>query len=276
MKAPSSIYPFIFRLIKSYNSEAIDETNTVNTLKIIESFLVRRSLAGFEPTGLHAVFKDLWNETKGIHSKVTQSLLSKKTIQFPSDAQLTQDIHTKPLYGRKLAPYIIMQYEQSFDKGDVTNIDASFEIDHIVPQSLDGDWLNSFSPEKHKKYIDIWANLVPLTKNGNIQKSRKNWNEANSYLGKESVFKSTRNIVEKYPEEFKLFRDKIFPIVMKWEGGGKLHNVAGDSGGWTIWGIAFNYWKSIFKNFDDLFGYYWRLLSGSGKKKTNEGTKKTK
>jgi len=61
-----------------------------------------------------------------------------------------------------------------------------------------------------------------------------------------------KNIVVKYPEEFKLFRDKIFPIVMKWEGGGKLHNVAGDSGGWTIWGIAFNYWKSIFKNFDDF------------------------
>ena len=38
-----------------------------------------------------------------------------------------------------------------------------------------------------------------------------------------------KNIVEKYPEEFKLFRDKIFPIVMKWEGGGKLHNVAGIS-----------------------------------------------
>ncbi len=61
-----------------------------------------------------------------------------------------------------------------------------------------------------------------------------------------------KNIVVKYPEEFKLFRDKIFPIVMKWEGGGKLHNVKGDSGGWTIWGIAFNYWKSIFKNFDDF------------------------
>ena len=28
-----------------------------------------------------------------------------------------------------------------------------------------------------------------------------------------------KNIVVKYPEEFKLFRDKIFPIVMKWEGG---------------------------------------------------------
>ena len=43
----------------------------------------------------------------------------------------------------------------------------------------------------------------------------------------------------------------------------------------TTQGFGFMY-KEDFKNFDDLFGYYWRLLSGSGKKKTNEGTKKTK
>lgn len=198
MRAPSSIYSFIFRLIKSFKSEALDETNTVNTLKIIESFLVRRSLAGFEPTGLHAVFKDLWNETKGSHKKVTQSLTSKKTIQFPSNEQLAQDIHTKPLYGRKLAPYIILQYEQSFNVGDITHIDASFEIDHVLPQILDGEWINLFTPEQHKKNIDIWANLVPLTKTGNIQKSCKDWDEAKKYLGKESVFKSTRDVPEKY------------------------------------------------------------------------------
>lgn len=43
----------------------------------------------------------------------------------------------------------------------------------------------------------------------------------------------------------------------------------------TTQGFGFMY-KEDFKNFDDLFSYYWRLLSGSGKKKTNEGTKETK
>ena len=61
-----------------------------------------------------------------------------------------------------------------------------------------------------------------------------------------------KNIVAKYPEEFNLFKDKIFPIVMKWEGGGKLHKVANDSGGWTLFGIAFNYWKHLFKDFNDF------------------------
>jgi lysozyme family protein len=60
------------------------------------------------------------------------------------------------------------------------------------------------------------------------------------------------DIAEANPEEFKFFLEKVFPITMKWEGGGKLHNVAGDSGGWTIYGIAWNFNKEYFKDFDDF------------------------
>lgn len=53
-------------------------------------------------------------------------------------------------------------------------------------------------------------------------------------------------------EEFQFFLKKVFPYTMKWEGGKKLHNVSGDSGGWTIYGIAWNYNKQYFKSFDDF------------------------
>ena len=52
--------------------------------------------------------------------------------------------------------------------------------------------------------------------------------------------------------EFDFFLKKVFPYTMKWEGGGKLHNVAGDSGGWTIYGIAWNYNKEYFKDFNEF------------------------
>jgi lysozyme family protein len=56
----------------------------------------------------------------------------------------------------------------------------------------------------------------------------------------------------KKKEEFEVFKKEIFAVTLKWEGGGKLHNVAGDSGGWTIWGIALNKNGDLFKNFDDF------------------------
>lgn len=59
-------------------------------------------------------------------------------------------------------------------------------------------------------------------------------------------------------KEFDYFKEFIFNRTLVWEGvtnpkaGGKLHNVAGDSGGWTLWGIAYNHNTESFKNFDDF------------------------
>lgn len=51
--------------------------------------------------------------------------------------------------------------------------------------------------------------------------------------------------------EFAYFLMNIFPVAMKWEGGGKLHNISGDTGGQTIWGIAYNKNKQHFQSLQD-------------------------
>ena len=59
-------------------------------------------------------------------------------------------------------------------------------------------------------------------------------------------------------KEFEIFKEHFFNKTLKWEGvpnpktGGNLHNVSGDSGGWTLWGIAYNSNAEMFKNFDDF------------------------
>jgi lysozyme family protein len=59
-------------------------------------------------------------------------------------------------------------------------------------------------------------------------------------------------------KEFEYFKEFVFNRTLVWEGvtnpkaGGNLHNVAGDTGGWTLWGIAYNHNKEMFKNFDDF------------------------
>lgn len=46
--------------------------------------------------------------------------------------------------------------------------------------------------------------------------------------------------------------EEIYQHTLKWEGGDKLHNVKGDSGGWTKYGIAYNYNKQHFKDLDEF------------------------
>ena len=58
-------------------------------------------------------------------------------------------------------------------------------------------------------------------------------------------------IANSHKTEFEFFKKTIFPVVMQWEGGGKLHNILGDSGGQTIWGIAYNKNKQHFDSLQD-------------------------
>lgn len=55
-----------------------------------------------------------------------------------------------------------------------------------------------------------------------------------------------------YRMQFENFKNDIFKHTLKWEGGSKLHNVPGDSGGWTIYGIAYNHNKELFKDLTDF------------------------
>lgn len=45
---------------------------------------------------------------------------------------------------------------------------------------------------------------------------------------------------------------EIYKHTLKWEGGDKLHNVSGDSGGWTKFGISYNNNKQHFKDLEDF------------------------
>ena len=51
--------------------------------------------------------------------------------------------------------------------------------------------------------------------------------------------------------EFQIFKS-LFKETLKMEGGNKLHKIKEDSGGWTIWGIAYNKNKNVFYNFEDF------------------------
>jgi len=59
-------------------------------------------------------------------------------------------------------------------------------------------------------------------------------------------------VAESKAGEFAFFKEYIFKHTLFWEGGGKLHKVSNDPGGWTIWGIAYNYNKELFKDLVDF------------------------
>ena len=199
MELPSVTLPLPMQILRAAAHRDLSPARAAESLRIIESFLVRRAFVGMEATGLHAVFKVLWERTKGKPKEVRKNIES-RTIHFPSDADMRAGIESKGLYGRRLCHYILEERELSLRTGDPLSSEQlkGFHIDHVAPQSLKGEWAKLFASPDAEALVHTWGNLVPLSQRANSTKNAKSWEAAKELLQRDTVYKSTMLI---YDEE---------------------------------------------------------------------------
>ena len=199
---PSSIYPFLLKVLRSFEVERVSEANACAILDAVESFLFRRAILGIEPTGLHAVFKSLWQELIGdvqsgtvdklVTAKRTRDIISSKpTISWPKDEEFRAAIETGDLYRRKIANYALREYELSL-KGE-SPLDEH-QIEHIAPQSPTEGW-KKVIPEGYEKLVHTWGNLLPLTPTMNPSAGQSEFTiKRQAYA--DSIFASAREVAK--------------------------------------------------------------------------------
>ena len=226
MPTPRPTYSFLIQLLKAQRSGTVSESSTVECLRIVESFLVRRAFSGREPTGLHAVFKSLWRKNGGNPTSLVADLQT-RTIDFPDDSQLRRDILSKPFYGRRLGRYVLAELEiAARDRNPISREQLeSITIDHLAPQSLKGSWGDEFpkDEEERSKLLGLLGNLVPLSQPDNSAKGTANWEEARDCLRNETIYKTTKEVLDKYekwgPEQIEeRTKELAEKAVIRWPG----------------------------------------------------------
>jgi len=199
MRAPSVVFPYIFSLHSAVLASEVDGKTAAKIVRTIESFLFRRALSGMEPTGLHAVFKGLWNVAGAVEADVRKSLET-KTIKFPNDAEFDISIRTAPMYSRKIRNFAMLELERSFTKGDVLSSFPEMTADHLLPQTAKDAWRENFTQNDIDQWRDTWANLVPLSGKANSEKGSRSWSEARKLLRTETVFSTTKRVLDRYED----------------------------------------------------------------------------
>ena len=175
MKAPNSIYPFVFQAVKAAQNSNIDVHNVEEMLHALESFLVRRGVCGYEPTGLHAVFKTLWSDCDGEYtaSRMYHEIRRHATVAWPDDQEFGREVVSRPLYKVKITPYLLAEWNAHLS-GDVAIV-SGVQIEHVLPDTLkhDSKWTSDWSEKEWKENKDCLANLLPLSQslNGSIKNS---------------------------------------------------------------------------------------------------------
>lgn len=217
IRIPSATYPFVMNVLHQIALKNLEIKKGIKLLQFLESFLVRRAILGFEPTGLHAIFKGVWNDIKNAPTKATlkQEILNRSTIQYPSNKEIKTAIRTRSLYKSRITPYIIREYDRSL-KGDTPNDD--FTIEHIMPNSwIEGDdWSKLISKEEHKELKDTLANLIPLSGELNKEVQRDLYPLKRKRFLKESMFITARNLAENWSEWNRVEILKRSEILTKW------------------------------------------------------------
>lgn len=196
--APSATYPFTIQLSNAAKVGALEPRIAMEVLAVIESFLVRRAVCGHEPTGLHAVFKRLWQDCEGAPTaeKVTQAIKRHRTVVWPSDQDVREAVLKRPQYGAAVTSFLLMEWNRHLGGDQPTNITW---VEHILPNKPTDDWLESFSAEQHEQMKDLLANLIPLSKEMNQSLSNGPYAGKRAAYADDSGFKAARRVAEECP-----------------------------------------------------------------------------
>ena len=200
LDAPAMMYPYLMRLINERIEGRVDPKDLIAAVNVIDSFVVRRAFSGVANTGLHPVFKSLWGSVGASASQVLR-VLDRRVGSFPDDREFRESISNAPLHNYAKCRYILTEYERSFTKGDPSEwLPNQVTADRIMPKNAElKDW-PGVSAKDHEELVDTWANLVPLSRKANSEKSAGNYEQTRIMMLDESgtVFKTTRAVFDEH------------------------------------------------------------------------------
>lgn len=176
-------FPFLMRALNEYNNNRITREDILNIFDIVESYLVRRLIAGNGTTSINKVFQSLHKNIVNAVAKfdgvsyvdaMSRILLDYDgDMEFPDDKKIADAIATKDFYNIRGQYKLFILYsindqgkeskylEQSLnDQGEKA---LNFSIEHVMPQTLSDRWKEKLGEnwyDIHEKYLHTLANLT--------------------------------------------------------------------------------------------------------------------
>ena len=202
LNVPTVTLPYFLQLLNETKAGRYKVDDAVACIHVVESFLVRRGIVGLEPTGLHAVFKSLWDPNIKDPLELEKQLTT-KTIGFPDDEEVEKHVRSTSMYARKICRYVLWEHNASFDGGD--ELDEVFwergiQADHVIPQSVDDPEeleRRGWTKQEFDDLLHTWANLVPVTAKLNLKKGNRDFTHFQKIAIDKghTVFKTTHDVV---------------------------------------------------------------------------------
>lgn len=212
----STASPLLLWLLRLRNDGKMSTEQVVEALAWIESFLVRRMLAGSATNLLSSIFGQVLNR---VHSESLlhepplarlQAAMTQNPKDWPSDEivaagirnvdfyhsqKAQQRIHVLASLDHALAPNTVLNYEQTDDS-----------IEHILPQSRPSAWVSDVQEigddfdHLHAKWLHTLSNLTVVTPPENAALGARRFAEK-AEIYSDSQYALTRQLAEQFASE---------------------------------------------------------------------------
>ena len=220
MRCPAAVYPFLMRVIREAETGNLATSVALELFDVVESFLVRRAVVGYEPTGLHALFKNVWSEIADSPSgeAFANAARQRPTIQWPKDDTFVEGLRTRPLARSNICGYLLVEIDRMLPGDDPMDRPT---IEHVVPQSLpdNGSWARAFDEEQHKELVHTLANLVPMSGTLNSSMQAAPYDAKRERFLAESMYCTPRHVAQTYrqwnPETVGARAEELVKIAVK-------------------------------------------------------------
>ncbi len=196
--------PLIVYLYEKYEKRngksELSKPQFLNMLRIIESFILRRSILRERTRGYGLNFANARPHASDLNS-LMKYFASKG---WPTDRHIREAIKDFAFYHRerKKCSLILKEIERSFGHKERVNLNE-LTIEHVMPQNLTSNWrkmLGSHAEELHEKYLHTIGNLTLTGYNlemGDSPYEEKRQVYRNSNLQLNSYFKTHEKWTDK-------------------------------------------------------------------------------
>ena len=154
----------VMRLFSLHDEGSLTDDELIRALDLISSYLVRRSVLGWQTRGYWGVFARIAHSIRNDDPLGSlQVAFARQNYRFPADSEFASAIHERDLYGLRICWHILSQLENSGQK-EPSPV-SEYSIEHIMPQSIDDvpEWKSMLGKnweEVHSKWLHRLGNLT--------------------------------------------------------------------------------------------------------------------
>lgn len=190
-------YPFLLRVFDAADAGTLDREQLRQTLDLLESFLIRRSICNYPTNQLRRMMPPVFDAAGGAGVGFVDGL--RKQLgdkRCPDDLTFARALATEPLYStaEKTARLrlILERLERSFNHKEPAHTSGA-QIEHVMPQTLTPEWIQELGEESGEQSAQLLHTI------GNLTLTKYNSEMSNKpYKEKRQALANSHFVLNKY------------------------------------------------------------------------------